>query len=109
MARKDARNKVDGTWVLKWKKVRKEIDGKLSWARIVKARLTARGFKDMQTFAEHNKTYSGTATKWAQRAINGHAGQMGYTLFSMGITADFLKGMTSEEIARLTGEPLRHV
>ena len=51
MARKGARNKVDGIWVLKWKKVRNEINGKLSWARIVKARLTARGFKAMQAFS----------------------------------------------------------
>ena len=51
MPRSEARNKVDGTWVLKWKKVRKEVNGKLAWVRIVKARLTARGFKDMQAFA----------------------------------------------------------
>ena len=92
LSRSEARNKVDGTWVLKWKKVRKEVNGKLAWVRIVKARLTARGFKDMQAFAEHIKTYSGTATKWAQRAINGHAAQMEYTLFSMDISAAFLKG-----------------
>ena len=95
--------------MLKWKKVRKEVDGKLSWVRIVKARLTARGFKDMQAFTENIKTYSGTATKWAQRAINSHAAQMDYTLFSMDISAAFLKGMTFKETADLTGEPLRSV
>ena len=98
MPRKDARNKVDGTWVLKWKKVRREVNGVQSWVRIVKARLTARGFKDMQAFTENVKTYSGTATKWAQRAVNAHAAQMGYTLFSMDISAAFLKGMTFKEI-----------
>ena len=109
MPRREARNKVDGTWVLKWKKVRKEVNGKPAWTRIVKARLTARGFKDIQAFAENIKTYSGTAANWAQRAINSHAVQRGYVLFSMDISAAFLKGMTFAEIAELTGEPLREV
>ena len=52
MPRSKARNKVDGTWVLKWKKVRKEANGKNTWVRIIKARLTARGFKDTQAFHE---------------------------------------------------------
>ena len=34
---------------------------------------------------------------------------MQYTLFSMDISAAFLKGMTYDEIARVTGEPLRSV
>ena len=50
MPRSKARNKVDGTWVLKWKKVRKEVNGKSTWVRTIKARLTARGFKDTQAF-----------------------------------------------------------
>eukprot|EP00975_Prorocentrum_lima_P044712 9365536-Prorocentrum_lima.AAC.1 len=60
MPRKDSANKVDGTLVLKWKKVRKEVQGQQSWVRIVKARLTARGFKDMQAHTGNIKTYSGT-------------------------------------------------
>ena len=109
MLRKDAKNKVDGTWVLKWKKVRKEVNGKRTWVRIIKARLTARGFKDAQAFEENIKTYSGTASKWSQRAVNAHAAQMQYTLFSMDISAAFLKGMTYKKIAEVTGEPLRTV
>ena len=34
---------------------------------------------------------------------------MQYTLFSMDISAAFLKGMTYKEIAKVTGEPLRSV
>ena len=109
MPRKEARNKVDGTWVLKWKKVRKEVNGTSTWVRIIKARLTARGFKDTQAFEENIKTYSGTAAKWSQRAVNAHAAQMQYTLFSMDISAAFLKGMTYKEIAKVTGDPLRSV
>ena len=94
MPRRKAANKVDGTWVLKWKKVRKDVNGTMTWIRIIKARLTARGFKDMQAFSDQVKTYSGTATKWAQRAVNGHAAQSGFTLFSMDISAALLKGLT---------------
>ena len=109
MPRQKATNKVDGTWVLKWKKVRKEINGVSTWVRIIKARLTARGFKDIQAFSEGVTTYSGTASKWAQRMINQHAAQFEYEIFSMDISAAFLKGMTYEKIAKLTGEPLRSV
>ena len=47
--KKQARNVLDSRWVLKWKKV----DG----MRVIKARLTARGFKDKQ--AEEVSTYAG--------------------------------------------------
>eukprot|EP00975_Prorocentrum_lima_P065278 12902538-Prorocentrum_lima.AAC.1 len=61
-------------WVLKWKKSKKEVQGQQSWVqswvRIVKARPAARGFKDMQAYTENIKTYSRTATKWAQRVVN---------------------------------------
>ena len=50
MPRSKARHKVDGMWALKWKKVRKEVNGKSTWVRIIKARLTARGFNDAQAF-----------------------------------------------------------
>ena len=80
MPRSKARNKVDGTWVLKWKKVRKEVDGKSTWVKIIKARLTARGFKDMHAFSDNVTTYSGTASKWAQRMINQHAAQFEHQL-----------------------------
>eukprot|EP00975_Prorocentrum_lima_P030600 6419426-Prorocentrum_lima.AAC.1 len=63
----------------------------------------------MQAFEEHIETYSGTATKWAQRAVNAFAAQTGYTLSSMDISAAFLKGMTFKEIAKETGDTLRSV
>ena len=109
MWRSEAKNKVDGTWVLKWKKVRKDINGKSCWIRIIKARLTARGFKDLQAFSDNVTTCSGTTTKWARRMVNQHAAQFQYELFSMHISAAFLKGMTYDKIAEITGEPLRSV
>ena len=109
MKREHAKDKVDGTWVLKWKKVRQEVNGVSTWVKIIKARLTARGFKDIQAFSENVTTYSGTAAKWSQRLINAHAAQFEHQLFSMDISAAFLKGMTYEKIAEITGEPLRSV
>ena len=94
MKQAQSTNRVDGTWVLKWKKVRKDMNGVRTWMRIIKARLTARGFKDTQACVDRINTYSGTATKWAQRAINAHAAQTGYILLSMGISASFLTGLS---------------
>ena len=95
--------------MLNWKKVRKEMNGVLTWVRIIKARLTARGFRVMQAFTDKIKTCSGTATKWAQRAINAHAAQTGYLLFSMDISVAFLKGLPFKQIAEETGDKLRVV
>eukprot|EP00975_Prorocentrum_lima_P044537 9333225-Prorocentrum_lima.AAC.1 len=63
----------------------------------------------MQAYTENIKTYSGTATKWAQRAVNACAAQMNHTLLSMDISAAFLKGMTFREIASEAGDNLRSV
>jgi Reverse transcriptase (RNA-dependent DNA polymerase). len=109
MSRASARNKVGGTWVLKWKKVRKEINGVSTCIKLIKARLTARGFKDVQAFSENVTTYSGTASKCSQRMISQHAAHFEHQLFSMDISAAFSKGMTYGKIAEITGEPLRSV
>eukprot|EP00975_Prorocentrum_lima_P045193 9466014-Prorocentrum_lima.AAC.1 len=61
----------------------------------------------MQAYTENIKTFSGTATKWAQRVVNAYAAQTGYTLFSVDISAAFLKDMTFKEIAKETGDTLR--
>ena len=66
LGRHEGSNKVDGKWVLKWKRVRKEVQGKLTYIKI-KGRPTAKGFKDTQAVQDGIRTYSGTATKWAQR------------------------------------------
>ena len=88
------KNRTDGTWAINWKSIRKGGD----WIRVVKARLTARGFKDAHACKDELQTYSGTATAWSQRAANAHAAQGNYTLFSMDISAAFLKGLMFEEI-----------
>ena len=63
----------------------------------------------MQAFAENVTTYSGTASTWAHRLVKQHAAQFQHELFSMDISAAFLKGMTYQKISEMTGEPLRSV
>eukprot|EP00975_Prorocentrum_lima_P011689 2486315-Prorocentrum_lima.AAC.1 len=57
----------------------------------------------MQAYIDNMKTYSGIATKCAQRVVNAFAAQNNYVLFRRGISAVFLKGMTFEELAKDTG------
>ena len=61
----------------------------------------------MQAFHDIINTYSGTASKWPHRAINAHAAQTGYALFSMDSSAACLKCMAYTEIAKLTSGPFR--
>ena len=97
--RSKARNILDSRWVLKWKMV----DGK----RIIKARLTARGFRDAQ--AQEVSTYAGTATRWSQRLVNMMCAQKRWTLFSADISQAFLRGLTFEQIEQMEGEIHREV
>jgi hypothetical protein len=99
MLRRNAKNIVDTRWVIKWKLV----DGN----KIIKVRITMRGFKDTCMNLE---TFAGTATRWSQRIVNSAAAtEEDFELFSFDVSKAFAKGMTFEELARLSGEPLRHV
>ena len=73
---------MDGTWVYKWK-VKKFVNehGATEQKKVIAARLTARGFKDLQAYDDNIATYSGTATKSWQRIVCGYAAQHQYTLF----------------------------
>ena len=99
MPRRLARNIVDTRWVIRWKLV----DGD----RIIKVRLTMRGFKDTCINLE---TFAGTATRWSQRVVNSAtANEEDFVLFSFDVSKAFAKGMTFEELSRITGEKLRVV
>jgi hypothetical protein len=91
--RKDATNIVDGKWVIKWKSV--------DHNKIVKARLTLRGFKDMQ--GQSVETFAGTTSRWGQRLICSVAALNKWPMFSADVSAAFLKGITFEELAKETG------
>ncbi len=97
--RAQARNIIDTRWVLKWK----YVDGE----RTIRARLTVRGFKDREGHLV--ATFAGTVTRWGQRLITATAAQRRWPLVSADIEKAFLQGMTYEEMARLTGEPMREV
>ena len=99
MPRRQANNIVDTKWVIRWKLV----DG----VRSIKSRITMRGFKDA---AQSLETFAGTATRWSQRVINSVAAtEDNHTLFSLDVSKAFAKGMTFEELSRLSGQPLRTV
>ena len=103
-ARKSARNTIDVRWVLKWKKT---LDDNGREQRMIRARLTVRGFKDAD--AANLASYSGTTSRWGQRRIAATAAQMGWELLTLDIERAFLQGITYEELAQETGEPLREV
>eukprot|EP00972_Heterocapsa_arctica_P083683 12331890-Heterocapsa_arctica.AAC.1 len=67
-----ARNRIDSRWVLKWKLV--------DDIKQVRARLTVRGFKDLQT--SHLETFAGTSSRWGQRLICSVAATNGWKLWS---------------------------
>ena len=98
--RRSARNPVDTRWVHTWKLGEDLI-------RFIKSRITMRGFKDR---CEWMETFAGTASRWAQRVVNSCTVQEeDFVLFSFDVGSAFAKGMTFEELSRLTGEPLRAV
>ena len=72
-----------------------------------KCRLCIRGFKDGQ--AENLDTFAGTASRYGQRTANIIAATKRWTLWSLDVSQAFLKGLTFEEVSRMTGTPLRSV
>jgi hypothetical protein len=97
--RRAAKNIIDSRWVLKWKKV----DG----VRVIRARLTVRGFKDLQ--ANALRTFAGTTSRWGQRLVNSEAAQRGWALFTADVSQAFLRGLTFEQAALMKGEIQREV
>ena len=97
--RQTAKNVVDSRWVIRWKNV--------GGVRSIKARLTVKGFKDLQ--GNHVETYAGTASRWGQRLIVSIAAMKRWTLFSADVGSAFLKGLTFEQLAEIGGSEIRQV
>ena len=97
--RSQADNLIDARWVLKWKVVNGE--------RLIKARLTVRGFRDMQ--ASQLSTFSGTTSRWGQRIVVSVAVQRRWSLFSCDVAQAFLRGLSFRELAEMDGEVKRSV
>ena len=70
--RKLSRNIIDTRWVLKWKwdqatqTVEQAKTEKAQATRVIRARLTIRGFKDVDK--DHIDRYAGTSSKLSQKA-----------------------------------------
>jgi hypothetical protein len=94
-----ALNVMTSKWVLRWK----FVDN----VKIVKARLTVRGFQDLA--AASLDTYAGTASRWSQRIVNSVVANHKWDLKTLDVGTAFLQGVTFAELAEMTGEPIREV
>ena len=95
--RRDARNIIDVKWVLKWKHETEarsaeesQKSGPVQTVRAIRARLTVRGFKDMDAQGVDN--YSGTSQRYSQRLIGSLAARNGWDLCTTDISKAFLQG-----------------
>ena len=85
----------------KWKK-----DGK-STVRVVRMRMTLRGFKDLD--AGWMQTFAGTSSRIGQRLVASEAAIRGWHMVALDVKKAFLKGITYKQLAEVTGEPERDV
>ena len=98
--RREAKNLLTSRYVMTWKR---QSDG----SRIMKCRICVRGFQDMHK--DDLDRYSGTSTRWGQRAVVATAAQSGWPMASMDISQAFLKGLTFDEVQKIKGGPKRVV
>jgi len=113
-SRHGARNIIDCKWVLKWKWDTDTVGADQSASgqagasrRVIRARLTIRGFKDVDK--GNVATYAGTSQRFSQRILVSEAVIHGWPIATSDISKAFLQGVTYEELAELTGEPVREV
>jgi hypothetical protein len=110
-SRSTARNIIDCRWVVKWKldtavKDASSTDENGSrW--VIRSRLCLRGFKDLD--AKDLDSYAGTAQRCTQRLLVSEAVIRRWPICTTDISKAFLQGVTYEELAAATGEPLREV
>ena len=74
---------------------------------MIRARLTIRGFKDREKGDVDR--YAGTSSKLSQKLLVSEAVARKWDVGTTDISKAFLQGVTYEELAELTGEPLREV
>ena len=90
-------NVMTSRWVLKFKKKDDQ--------RVIKARLCVHGFKDKDS--ETLSTFASTATKWTQRLVTATAAQQGWLICSADVSSAFIRGLTFEQMSKLTGHEVR--
>ena len=86
-------------WVLRWK-----LDA-LTQKQLIKARLTVRGFLDKD--GDWLETFASTASRWGQKLIVAIAVQNNWRILTADVGAAFLRGLTFEELSKITGAPVR--
>jgi len=97
--RRPGANILDSRWVLKYKVV--------NGVKQIKARLTARGYKDKQS--SELSTFSPTASRWSQRLLVIVCVQEGWVLVSADVSQAFLRGVSFDELAESEPQLLREV
>ena len=81
--------------------------GPAATRRVIRARLTIRGFKDVDARMMDN--YAGASQRYSQRVLVSVAAQHQWDICTTDISNAFLQGVTYTELAEATGEPLREV
>ena len=104
-------------WVIKFKWVTPTHDAAkdgggrkpetLQPIREIRARLTARGFKDSER--GDIDRYAGTSTRYVQKLIASEAVRNHWPICTTDISQAFLPGVTYEQLAAMAGEPMREV
>ena len=99
--RTQAINVMDSKFVLRWK-----ADNETG-QRVVKARITVRGFQDKQ--ASSLETYASTASRWGQRFVVSTCVNHEFVLLVWDVSTAFLQGMDFDQLSATTGEEVRQV
>ena len=109
--RREAKHIIDCRWVLKWSWDKPTTDAQQNTQhntqarRVIRARLTVRGFKDIDKGYIDN--YAGTSQGYSQRLLVSEAVLRGWDLCTADIRKAILQGVTCEDLSELTGEPIR--
>ena len=108
--RSQARNIIDVKWVLKWKHQQEarsvtesQEAGPAKTVRVIRARLTIRGFKDMD--AQGFENYAGASQRCSQRILVSEAVRRGWDICTTDISNAFLQAVTYTELAEAIGNP----
>lgn len=75
--------------------------------RVIRMRMTQHGFKDSE--AEGLLTYAGTSSRVSQRIVVSEVVCRSWTFVAIDVQKAFLKGISYEQLAELSGEPKREV
>ena len=101
--KRECTNTMDCRFVTKWKKVK--VRGTLR--RIIRQRLTLRGFKDREK--DTLQRFAGTAQRQSQLMLSSiTAANVHFVDWCTDISKAFLQGLSFKELHELTGAPMRN-